>query len=918
MSSSNSSSSLNSQRVPLQERSEAEKNKLQIRLVPYSPPRLEAGEGSSPAADESGIQGSTSGASRGRTQNSSSYTPTLQRKASSPALSSAYSPTTPSPSWARAGTRSVSATRWGPDPAGGARVTPPTPAMLRAGAYGSNIRRVNAFTQPLETQDDDEPGPSPLRSRPSSRIGRVINVHSDKTFSLSLKPVKPRVSTGSESTASQSYLYSNTSGLTSHEETSFDAPSNYRPSSLFSALPERSVSPSVPGTPASPSALSEDLIPSSPWNYQLAGGLRKVPITPDVIDKGKGKEIASSSPLSPLPELIQRPSAPEPPSSLATKPSFTASDYSDSILEQTANYDVVGRSSPALPYSDASSNDSNYQLIGQSSPPQPLDSSPTRPHAVLDTPGSQNYIVHDNSPYPATDQSFLDTPGSKNFIVHHNVSASPSVNPFIRQPRAQASNDSFSSFGSGLNEKYSQESLVIPPLRPQRLHKRSSSEQLYRKQISGQHSHHGRSSSFSSISSILTQDSGPNVVRLAHTPSDQSLRQPTWAGRSNVGSHRSRMDTHQWSTQLSTVMSEYEGSDRGSRLTSLGSLRASSGLGSRGSRQIQSLSSSILETLDQSGSFSRSHSRTDSFDRPSPVLLRGTRDHSSPPLVTVRDHDEDGDGLADLQQHHPLQTKNSRTRLGFLSRQASDRSLRSNSSRASSFTFNSLPTWARLYYGSGDRAWLGTPSIISEGDDGSRPPSAWAPSGSMTPDQVEQSIRNPRRRPHEVPATEGQRPLSMEITPVTIGEIRRGPKKMTSSIWSPHLRRDNRSSRYSMWEPPSTTWSVENRIFGRRNIQLVLFTLGFVFPFAWMIAAFLPLPPDPQLEMEEKGQNTSRFTIPEEAVPEPFYQQFTEVDDSRYQSARWWRNLNRLMSILGLLILGAVIALAVLGARGNW
>ncbi len=135
----------------------------------------------------------------------------------------------------------------------------------------------------------------------------------------------------------------------------------------------------------------------------------------------------------------------------------------------------------------------------------------------------------------------------------------------------------------------------------------------------------------------------------------------------------------------------------------------------------------------------------------------------------------------------------------------------------------------RLYYGSGERRWLASPSMKSEGDDNG-PPSPWVPRGSPPPEQSSQVIRNPRRRPREA-QNDGPRAILVDTTSAGIGDIRRGPKKKTSSVWSPHLGPDNRSSPYSMWQPPSATWSTENRIFGRRNIQVVLFVLGFIFPF---------------------------------------------------------------------------------------
>ncbi|KAL8668449.1 MAG: hypothetical protein Q9168_006919 [Polycauliona sp. 1 TL-2023] len=42
---------------------------------------------------------------------------------------------------------------------------------------------------------------------------------------------------------------------------------------------------------------------------------------------------------------------------------------------------------------------------------------------------------------------------------------------------------------------------------------------------------------------------------------------------------------------------------------------------------------------------------------------------------------------------------------------------------------------------------------------------------------------------------------------------------------------------------------------------------------------------------------------------------FCMIDEARYENARWWRNLNRLMCIVGVLIIIAIIALAVVAVR---
>ncbi|KAI1384491.1 uncharacterized protein F4822DRAFT_365353 [Hypoxylon trugodes] len=897
-SSTSSSSSSHSQRSPLQERTDSEKNKLQIRIVPYSPPRPSDGEGSGrsnaqePQFGEDDSQRTTTNDPAPITTPKTSRSTIYEKEgygADTPSPSPSFS--TPASPLARVQGRGVSGSKLASDSAGaGAQhIAPPSSPVINRPSYGSNIRRINPQSQPSSSRHDNEPGSagSAQRKRSFSRRENYINVHSDKTFSIVLKSTRPRHSDRSDSTVKSPPL-SNVSTISSHEGSSFDASIEDRLGSPLSSVAERSVSPYTSGSPSTSAEKPEEALESSsPWNYRMVGGLRKVPHTPDLKGKGKEREV-SESPLPALPETV---TPPEPPSSpLATKPSFN-SEQTDSTIEETTNYKVIGRSSPPLPDSESievppSSSSSNYKLLGQSSPAQTIASSAAAP-------------------------GFTDTPGSRNYIVYGETSPlSSSATPF-RGHRYHSSDDSSL---QQLRERYSQESLVVPPLRP---HKRSSSESFgYYKQQSRE-SLRGRANSFSSLSSIVSQDtaslfsgSTPNVVVLRHTPSTSSIPRSTWVGTSSAAQQKARMESHLWSSQLSTVMSEYEGSDPGSRVHSAGSIpeRVSSAIGSRDSRQMRSISSSLgLENIDTRRSHSRSNSQSDSLDRPSPAYIRGM---PSPLIRTVRDHDEHGDGLADLQQ---LEHRPSRTRLGF-SRQSSDRSLRSTSSRAGSLTASSLPSWARLYYGSGERRWLAplsrSVSVSETGD--SRPPSPRLGGGSPA---HEQTIHNPRRRPLERDPR-NQRPSSMDITPaLDTGNVRLGPKKKSSSIWSPHLRLDTRASRFSVWNAPSVTWSADSGVFGRRNIQVVLFVLGFLFPFAWMVAAFLPLPPKPMLAMDERDQSTTEFQASEHGEPP---RRHVLIDDSRYQSARWWRNINRFMAVAGLLILGAVAALIVIGVRQKW
>jgi hypothetical protein len=83
-----------------------------------------------------------------------------------------------------------------------------------------------------------------------------------------------------------------------------------------------------------------------------------------------------------------------------------------------------------------------------------------------------------------------------------------------------------------------------------------------------------------------------------------------------------------------------------------------------------------------------------------------------------------------------------------------------------------------------------------------------------------------------------------------------------------------------------------------------------------MVAAFLPLPVKPVSSMvEQPMKNESKCHV--DLTSEPPLD-FRTSEETRYRSARWWRNLNRVMSVVGLLIIGAIIALIVIGVREQW
>ncbi|KAH8202214.1 hypothetical protein TruAng_003591 [Truncatella angustata] len=900
--SSSSSSSRSFPRTPLHERSTSEKNKLAsgIRLVPYSPPRLssdgEAAGASHGATTEHGrrdnYHGTEDPSISSPTERKTSHHSENEFHATQPG-SALSSPTSSARSFAaRAKGRGVSGTKLGPESSGVGPSTP-TPGLNRF-SYGSNMSNFNA---PADAQHDE----GPTSPTPKSRRSNHIALNPDrKTFSIVLRPTNARDSHRSSSRISSPPV-SNYSTLTSHDGFSFDAFDDDRPSSALSSLPERGVSPYTPISPVSTSTIKAEDQSASPWNYRMVGGVRKVASTPDPTDKGKDKEVIANTNTNPGPSLLsplqEVPSSPIPqPTPLAAKQSFNSetSELTESTLDENTNVQVLAQSSPPETDSEGlpeppSSSDSNYRVIGESSSP-PFFSSPP-PQGLLDTPGSKNFVVHPGSS-PAT---------------------SSSLPPTVQRARPQYSDDSLI-----LRDKYSQESLIVPPLNTARRRTASDAFGYY-----GQKSRDTlrRANSFSSISSIISDaaassftGSTPNVVLLARTPSaSSSLQQPqqpqpqtSWEPQPNLAPPRSRMETqpHVWSSQLSTVMSEDENSDRGSRqLSSPGLDRSSMSFGgsSRHSRQMLSIGSSLDVMEELSRDSLRSHSRSRSGD----YMMRGGREPSQTPAV--RDIDEDGDGLADLYNLHH---KGSRPRLtGRLSNKSSAGSLRSSiSSRHGSMTGSTLPQWAKIYYGSGERKWLAAPSIRSYGDD-SRPASSFGRSESPIDDQFPPNIYNQRRRPREVHP--GDRPISTEVR--RFSGMQNKIRKMTSSLWSPHLEEDLRARTPGMWQGPPT--AAESGFFGPRNRQVVLFALGFIFPFAWMIAAFLSLPPRVTLDVVERDHSTTQFRIPE--TPEPLARQMRFPDNKRYQSARWWRNVNRLMSVVGLLVVGAIVALAIVGYWQN-
>lgn len=669
-----------------------------------------------------------------------------------------------------------------------------TKAQATTGSSGSSAATTRITLQPPRNGDTATGSPS---SRPKPPAKKRLHIHKDnKTFSLLHDdPQSPESDSKSPtSPGSLSAKKRSDDSLPSDASDTGDRSNSVDSSSAHGHDPTGTTVPATP-LPENKQQISADPISSSPWNYQLVGGLRKVPKTPDFKQR---PSVSSESPFPPLPEISDGPTAAS--HDLSTKPSFHSADSATTGSENT-NYKIYRNTSTSTTSEAAivppSSSESNYQqfLRDSATPPSVIH----RPQTSASENENENYELY-GDPSPSTSYINLAPPS-----------------------------------------QYSQESLVVPPLKPKA--KRSNENFGYYKSRSRESL---RTGSLTSISTVLSNQEASRAIvgsgSLIHLPAQQKSKgSSSWVESLGIYPLRSYMNEHphQWSSQLSTVLSVSDGggTDRGSRSWSD---RRSSGFPStpsRNSRHMLSISSSMGQ--DEG----RSRSRSDSIEPPQPAFVRNSQRHlSSSSIRMVGDQDEYGDGITDLQD---LRSRPSRTRLsGFFSINSSDNG-RTNtmqstgSSRANSLSATSIPAWARLYYGSGERRYLGAPGSSTEGTD-SRTSSFR--SGSPNTDHFPLSIYSPRRRPREAnyETGSGQARGSMEITPAPQqGEssqihdrFSRGIRTWSmSSIWSPHLRLDRRAARHSVWEPPSMSWSTEGGWFGRRNVQIVMFIAGFIFPF---------------------------------------------------------------------------------------
>jgi hypothetical protein len=615
-------------------------DRLQIRLVPYTPSRISGGSDLNLAA----IPGSP-------LDNVEIHAADESPMATSPPSSSSTiaGPSRPSrPSTVRRRNTNVDPSDI-PDPSENEKPETssfePPRGRFRSQSLSQSLRTLTSPPSPeiLPT--------APAQRRPKRFID--INLNSDnKTFSL--VPLTSRASRTDSvvSTRTDSNPHYSVASSGSYGQHSSSIFSEDRPSSPLTTLAEddstsvtASFSPSIPE--------EDDTITASPWNYRLVGGLRKVQSqlsdASDTTPTRLPSFLEEEPPIST--KVVVAPQEPIAAFTLTTKASFQSNKTGNTVSDRT-----------------------NYKTYAQSSsgPDTVRDSVASDFDTASLFPGGPNYVVYDGASTSDQSRAHSDSEArDPNYVVHGHR-------------RTQSDGTDVSQVQS----EYSRDSMVVAPLRPMRSGRLHSSSTI----MSSRSLEHLRTGSLNSVSSArVNQDPERNVSVGISSQIDLDGRHGSTASGSGQGVHRrSGSRTQPWGTALSTVLSESERSDPSTRSISRLSGNARSSVFTL--NQLRQTGSFSTFNVEDALNMTSSHSRNGSVDRPQPVYGRDT------PFSTarqIRDHDEDGDGLADLESMNRLP---SRARgLSSVSNHSGDKNGRSgHSSRNNSISYTAtIPAWAR-------------------------------------------------------------------------------------------------------------------------------------------------------------------------------------------------------------------------------
>lgn len=131
---------------------------------------------------------------------------------------------------------------------------------------------------------------------------------------------------------------------------------------------------------------------------------------------------------------------------------------------------------------------------------------------------------------------------------------------------------------------------------------------------------------------------------------------------------------------------------------------------------------------------------------------------------------------------------------------------------------------------------------------------------------------------------------------------------------SPHLSPSkNQQSQINKYRSPSFVESFDTLFNSRGNRQILLFALGFLCPFFWLLGALLPLPPRHSrdaMEAEKALPNADSEDDLKAALNKHRSGDARQKwDEERiFLKAKWWRTLNRVMCFVGVGIIAAVVS----------
>ena len=132
---------------------------------------------------------------------------------------------------------------------------------------------------------------------------------------------------------------------------------------------------------------------------------------------------------------------------------------------------------------------------------------------------------------------------------------------------------------------------------------------------------------------------------------------------------------------------------------------------------------------------------------------------------------------------------------------------------------------------------------------------------------------------------------------------------------SPHLSPSkNQQSQINKYRSPSFVESFDTLFNSRGNRQILLFALGFLCPFFWLLGALLPLPPRHSRDAMEAEKALPNAADSEDDLKAALNKHRSgdarlKWDEERvYLKAKWWRTLNRVMCFVGVGIIAAVVS----------